>query len=130
MSPSPARLTLSALCSPGARSATAFASRMVPTPILAASGGTVYVAVKALGRHGVVLVEVEGHDVGEVETFLPVEPNQLPVDSDRRRAGRKPQNGPFSGIAPTPDQVGHAPGDPPGEVVVRGLHDNGDTFRV
>src|SRR6478672_4445984 len=40
------------------------------------------VAVDAVRTHRIVFVEVERHDVGEVESFLPVHPYQLAVDAD------------------------------------------------
>ena len=43
------------------------------------------VALKRRRLHGVVLVEVEGDDVGEGEPFPAVQPDQLPVDGHRRR---------------------------------------------
>src|SRR4029079_11103273 len=42
------------------------------------------VGVEAPGVHRVVLVEVEGHHPGEGKAFLPMHPDQLAVDADRR----------------------------------------------
>ena len=86
------------------------------------------VAVQALGRHRVVLVEVEGHDVGEIETCLAMQADQLAIDANRRGAGRKPQHRALPGIAAAADDLGHAPGDPAGDVVVRLGHDDRNPF--
>ena len=88
------------------------------------------VAVEALGGHRVVLVEVEGHDLGEVESFLAMEPDQLPVDSDGGGTGREPQDGSPDGGAPLADETGDAPGDEPGNAVVGFLDDDRDPFRT
>jgi hypothetical protein len=50
------------------------------------------VAVDAVRRHRVVLVQVERHHAGEVETLLAVHPDQLAVDTDRRAARREAEH--------------------------------------
>ena len=51
------------------------------------------VALEILRRHRHVLVDVEGDDVGEVEPFLAVHPDELLIHADGRRAGGEPQHG-------------------------------------
>jgi hypothetical protein len=70
------------------------------------------VAVHAVGRHGVVLVEVEGHDVGEIEPFLAVHADQLAVDADRRRARGEPQHRALARATAVTHDLGDARGDP------------------
>src|SRR5690606_38790626 len=49
-------------------------------------------AVDAPGVHRVVLVEVEGHHVAEVEPLLAMAPDQLAVDPDGGAAGRETEH--------------------------------------
>src|SRR4029078_10492290 len=58
-----------------------------------------------------VLVEIEGHDVGEVQTLLAVHPDQLAVDPDGSAAGAEAEHG-MSTFAAT---LFHYFGDPPGD---------------
>ena len=88
------------------------------------------VAVQAVRSHRVVLVEVEGHDVRKIEAFLTMEPDQLAVDADRRRAGSEPQHGPLPGLAPGADELGHALCDLPRDRLVGLRHGDGNAFRI
>src|SRR5690606_23096764 len=50
-------------------------------------------AVDAIRLHGVVLIEIERDDVGEVEALLAVQADQFAVYADRRGARREPEDG-------------------------------------
>ena len=47
------------------------------------------VALQLIRLYPVVFVEVEGHNAGEVEPLFAVQPNQLTINAQRRRAGRQ-----------------------------------------
>ena len=93
----------------------------------------VHKAAKALWTvrtHRVELVEVESHDVGKVQTLLAVHADELAVDPDRRRAGGEPQDGVPSRAAAVANDLGHASGDPTGDLVVFLGDDRGQAFRA
>src|SRR5207237_9980205 len=76
------------------------------------------VPVDDLRLHRVVLVEVKGYDVGEIETFLAVHLDQLSVDADRSAARRKSQNGMSTFSPALLDYLGDSLGDGFGNLVV------------
>ncbi len=88
------------------------------------------VGMEAPRSHRVVLIEVEGHHLGKAESFFPVQPNQLPIHSDGRRAGGQAQNGMSSRGRAGPDYIGDPSCDQPAELVV--ILDDGraDVFRA
>ena len=81
----------------------------------------------AVRLHGVVLVEIEGHDVREVEAFVAVHLDQLAIDTDWGAAGGESEDGVSTFTTPFLDDVGDAPGDRAGNFVVLD-DDEGDSF--
>ncbi len=81
------------------------------------------VAVQAPRRHRVVLIEVEGRDVGPVEALVAMEPDQLAVDPDRGRAGRESQHRRPAGRVALPYHFGDPLRDAVRDLVV-GLADH------
>jgi len=57
----------------------------------------------------VVFIQVEGENVGEGKSLLPVETNQFLVDPQGRRPRRKPQHAGFTFLAAASDQAGNFP---------------------
>ena len=47
------------------------------------------IALQLQRLHGVIFVEVEGHDVSKRKSLLLMQPHKLAVDADRRRARRQ-----------------------------------------
>jgi len=74
--------------------------------------------------HGVVLVQVEGDDIGKAQTFLLVHSNELAVDSYGGRSGRQSQNGAGSRPAPGLNKIGNPAGDEQSDLIVI-VHDDG-----
>ena len=70
------------------------------------------VAVDAPGPHREVLVEVERDDVRKVESFIPMESDELPVHPDGGRAGRETEHG----VATVPGPLAHERGDAAGHL--------------
>ena len=81
------------------------------------------VAVDAVRPHRIVLVEIERHDVGEVQTLLAVEPRELAVDPDRRAAGCQSENCARACLSSLDDDVGNSPRYPARDFVVLGDND-------
>ncbi len=77
------------------------------------------VALQAVRRHRVVLVEVERDDVREVEPVVAVEADEAAVDADRRRAGREAEHELLPERAALDGHVGDAARDLRGEVCGR-----------
>src|SRR4029079_17456375 len=85
------------------------------------------VAVDAVGPHRGVLVEIEGHDIREVESFLAMHADELAIHANWRAAGREPQD---RGFPLTPAEMNHfrdSPRDYFGNVIVVS-DDNTDSF--
>lgn len=69
------------------------------------------VALRVLGRERVILVEVEGGDVGEAQALLAVQSHQFGVKADGGGAGREAEDdGAFLGVA-LADERGDFGGD-------------------
>jgi len=76
------------------------------------------IAVNAVRPHRVVLVEIEGHDVGEVEAFVAVHLDQLALDTNWCTAGGEAEHSASTFSPPFLDDVGDALGDRAGDFVV------------
>lgn len=86
------------------------------------------VRVRTVRRHREVLVEIERLDLGEAQPLLAVHPDELPVDADRRGAGREAEHGaPTLGVRPA-DRGGDALGDFARERAVVLEHPRADPF--
>ena len=85
------------------------------------------IAVDAVRLHRVVLVEVEGHDIGEVEAFLAVHLDQLAIDPDGRASSGESEHGVSASPPPLLHYVGDARGDRAGDLSVLD-DDEGDSF--
>src|SRR5439155_979353 len=88
------------------------------------------VAVRAVGHHRVVLVEVERRHRREVDFPCPVPPDQLTVDPERGAAGGEPQHAAAVRNHPAPDRVDDALGEEGGEIVVVGDHERTDALAL
>src|SRR5205823_1797719 len=88
------------------------------------------VAVRAVGHHRVVLVEVERRHRREVDFPCPVPPDQLTVDPERGAAGGEPQHAAAVRSHPAPDRVDDALGEEGGEIVVVGDHERTDALAL
>src|SRR5207244_622760 len=76
------------------------------------------VAVDALRLHRVILVEIERHDVGEIEALLAVHLDQLAVDADRGATGGEAENRVPAFPATLLDYLGNTLRDGAGDLVV------------
>ena len=66
------------------------------------------IAVRVVGRHRVVFVEVEGDDARKIEPRVLVQPNQLTVQPDRRRArGQAEHRGPVRRVVLADQALDH-----------------------
>src|SRR5437879_945689 len=110
-SPSTARCTTSALCSPVAIRAISRAWRIVGTPHVSASRGT--------------LTEPPTRACAG-----PVPLDQLTVDPARGAAGGEPQHAAAVRSHPAPDRVDDALGEEGGEIVVVGDHERTDALAL
>ena len=88
------------------------------------------IAVRAVRRHGIVLVEVERDDARQIDLARLVTADQLAVDTQRRAAGGEPQHAPPLGRRLSRDHLGDAVGEQHGEIVVVGHHDRGNALAV
>jgi hypothetical protein len=88
------------------------------------------VRVEAPGSHRVVLVEVEGDDVGEAEPFLAVHADQLAVGADRRGSGGQAKHGGLPGAGARADHLGDPPRDETAELVVVAHDDGADALEA
>ena len=86
------------------------------------------VGVEAPGIHRVVLVEVEGHDVGEAESLLPMEADQLTIRADRGGARREAEHGTLARRRLGPHDLGDAGRDAAAELVVVADDDGPDAL--
>ena len=87
------------------------------------------VAVEALRGHRVVLVQVEGDHLGEIEALVAMEADQLAVDPHRSRSGGQTQDGRAALGAAGADDLGHAARHEPRQVVIGLLDHDGNAFR-
>src|SRR2546430_2760184 len=88
------------------------------------------VAVRAVGRHRVVLVEVERRHRREVDLPCPVPPDQLAVDPERRTARGEPEHAPALRRDLAPDRRDDALGEEGGEIVVVGDDERADALAL
>src|SRR5439155_15963494 len=86
------------------------------------------VAVRAVGRHRVVLVEVERRHRREVDFPRPVPPDQFAVDPQRGAPGGEPEHAAALGRYFAPDRVDDPLGEEGGEIVVVGNHERTDAL--
>src|SRR2546423_8155973 len=85
------------------------------------------VAVDALRLHRVVLVQIESHHVGEIETFFSMHLDQLAIDADRSAAGGEAEDCVSAFAAALPDYLSDSLRDGAGDLVVLD-NDYGDSF--
>src|SRR5438552_2945645 len=85
------------------------------------------IAVDALRPHRVVLIEIERHHIGEIETFLAVHLDQLAVDPNRRASRCEPEHGVPTFSPALLDYLGDTSGDGASDLVVFD-DDYGDSF--
>ena len=85
------------------------------------------IAVDALRLHRIVLIEIERHHIGEIETFLAVHLDQLAVDPNRRASRCEPEHGVPAFSPALLDYLGDASGDGTGDLIVLD-DDDGDSF--
>ena len=81
-------------------------------------------------RHRVVLVEIERHDVPEAQSLFLVHPDQLPVHTDRRRAGGEAEHGACARRVLLADQRRDARRDDVGDVLVLVEHERRDALAL
>lgn len=74
--------------------------------------------VDAVGRHRPILVEIEGHNAGEAQSFTAVHANEFAVDANRCRAGGQAKHRSGALRAPQANQFGNALGNDRGECLV------------
>ena len=84
------------------------------------------VGVDAPRIHRVVLVEIEGDDVGEVQSLLAVHPDELAIHPDGRRTGGEAEHRTLPGGALRGDHLRDPSGDYAAELVVVVYHDRTD----
>jgi hypothetical protein len=85
------------------------------------------IAMDAVRFHRVVLVEVEGHDVGEVEAILAMHLDQLAIDPDWCAPRGESEHSVSAFPPPLPHYLGDALGDRAGDLAVVD-DDEGDSF--
>ncbi len=88
------------------------------------------VAVGAVRRHRVVLVEVEGHHAREIHLARLVAADQLPVDAERRAPRREAEHATSFGGRFPGDDLHDAVGQAQREVVVIRDHDGADVLAI
>jgi hypothetical protein len=88
------------------------------------------VAVGAVRRHRIVLVEVEGDDAREVHGTRLMAADQLAVDADRRAAGGEPEDGVALRGRLAADYLDDAVGEQHDQVVVVGHDDAADALAL
>jgi hypothetical protein len=86
------------------------------------------VAVDAVRRHRVVLVEIERDHVGEAQSFLPVASNQLAVNANWCGSRRETEYGMPTFLGASTDQVRHLVGNQTGHLRVAVGNHNRNAF--